>query len=187
MYWCEIWTIKKAECRRINTFELWCWRRLLRVSWIVSRLNQSILKEVNCEYSWKDWCCNWSSNILVTWYEETTHWKRPRSWERLKAEGEDSNRGWDGWNALLIHGHELGQILRDGEGKWSLTCCGTWDCKESDTAWQQNTNNMHLSQGQNISTEENLERGIEGRWETLEISSRKLKIRREHFMQRWAQ
>ena len=50
MYGCESWTIKKAECQRIDVSELWCWRRLLRVSWIV-RSNQSILKEINHEYS----------------------------------------------------------------------------------------------------------------------------------------
>ena len=51
MYSCEIWTIKKAECWRINTFELWCWRRLLRVPWTARRSNQSILKEISPEYS----------------------------------------------------------------------------------------------------------------------------------------
>ena len=51
MYGCEIWTIKKAECRRIDAFQLWCWRRLLRVPWIARRSNQSILKEISPEYS----------------------------------------------------------------------------------------------------------------------------------------
>ena len=51
MYECENWTIKKAECRRIDAFELWCWRRLLRVSWPARRSNQSILKEISPEYS----------------------------------------------------------------------------------------------------------------------------------------
>ena len=51
MYGCEIWTIKKAECCRIHVFELWCWRRLLRVPWTTKRSNQSILKEINPEYS----------------------------------------------------------------------------------------------------------------------------------------
>ena len=51
MYGCESWTIKKAECQRIDAFELWCWRRLLRVPWIARRSNQSILKEINLEYS----------------------------------------------------------------------------------------------------------------------------------------
>ena len=51
MYGCEIWTIRKAECQRINAFELWCWRRLLRVPWTARRSNQSILKEISPEYS----------------------------------------------------------------------------------------------------------------------------------------
>ena len=50
-YGCESWTLKKAECQRIDTFRLWCWRRLLRVPWTTRRLNQSILKEINPEYS----------------------------------------------------------------------------------------------------------------------------------------
>ena len=51
MYGCESWTIKKAECQRIDAFELWCWRRLLRVPWAARRSNQSILKEISPEYS----------------------------------------------------------------------------------------------------------------------------------------
>ena len=51
MHGCESWTIKKVECRRIDAFELWCWRRLLRVPWTARRSNQSILKEINPEYS----------------------------------------------------------------------------------------------------------------------------------------
>ena len=51
MYGCESWTIKKAECRRIDTFELWCWRKLSRVPWTAKRSNQSVLKEINPEYS----------------------------------------------------------------------------------------------------------------------------------------
>ena len=55
MYACESWTIKKAEHQRIDAFELWCWRRLVRVPWSARRSNQSILKEISPEYSWKDW------------------------------------------------------------------------------------------------------------------------------------
>ena len=51
MYGCESWTVKKAECQRIEAFELWCWRRLLRVPWTARRSNQSILKEISPEYS----------------------------------------------------------------------------------------------------------------------------------------
>ena len=74
MYGCESWTIKKAECQKIDAFELWCWRRLLRVPWTPRRSNQPILKEISHEYS-LDWC--WSSNTLATWCKEPTHWKRP--------------------------------------------------------------------------------------------------------------
>ena len=54
MYRCESRTIKKAECQRIDVFQLWCWRRLLKVPWTARRSNQSILKEINPEYSWED-------------------------------------------------------------------------------------------------------------------------------------
>ena len=94
----ESWTIQKAECRRIDAFELWCWRRLLRVPWTARRSNQLILKEISPNY-WKDWCWSWNSNTLATWWEELTPWKRPWWWERLKAGGEGDNREWDGWMA----------------------------------------------------------------------------------------
>ena len=101
MYGCESWTIKKTECQGIDTFELWCWIRLLRVPWTARRSNQSILKEISPEYSLTDWCWSWNSNILATWCKEVTHMKRPWCWERLKAGGEGDDRGWDGWMALL--------------------------------------------------------------------------------------
>ena len=101
MYGCESWTIKKTERRRIDGFELRCWRRLLRVRWTARRSNQSILKENSPEYSLKDWCWSLNSNSLATWCEELTHLKRPWCWERLKAGGEGDDRGWDGWMASL--------------------------------------------------------------------------------------
>ena len=94
MYECESWTIKKAECRRIDAFELWCWRRLLRVPWTARRSSQSIVKK-----SIKDWCWSWNYNTLATWCEELTHLKRPWCWERLRAGREGDTRGWDCWMA----------------------------------------------------------------------------------------
>ena len=79
------------------TFELWCWRRLLKVPWTERRSNQSILKEIKPEYSLERWC--WGSSTLATWRKEPTHWKRPWWWERLKAGGDGDDRGWDGWMA----------------------------------------------------------------------------------------
>ena len=97
MYGCESWTIKKAELWRIDTFELWCWRRLLRFPWNARRSNQSTLMEINPEIHWKGWCWSWNSNTLATYCEELTHWKRPSCKERLKVGGEGDDRGWDGW------------------------------------------------------------------------------------------
>ena len=99
MYGCESWTVKKAECWRVDAFELWCWRRLLRVPWTARRSNKSILKETSPGVHWKDWCWGWNSSTLATWCEELSHWKRPWCWEGLGAGGEGDNRGWDGWMA----------------------------------------------------------------------------------------
>ena len=96
---CESWTIKKPEHWRIDAFELWCWRRLLRVLWTARKSNQSILKKSVLNILWKDWWWSWNSNILATWCEELTHRKRLCCWERLRAGGEGDDRGWDGWKA----------------------------------------------------------------------------------------
>ena len=88
MYECESWTIKKSERWRIDAFELWCCRKLLRLPWTARRSNQSVLKEINPEYYFKDWCWSWSFSTLATWCEEPTYWKRPWCWGWLKAKGE---------------------------------------------------------------------------------------------------
>ena len=99
MYGCESWSIKQAECQRIDAFELWCCGRLLRVPWTARRSNQSILKEISPKYSLEGLMLKLKLNTLVTWCEELTCWKRPWCWERLRARGEGDNRGWDGWMA----------------------------------------------------------------------------------------
>ena len=99
VYGCDSWTIKKAEHRRIDAFELWYWRRLLRVSWTARRSNQSIQRKSVLGVHWKDWCWSWNSNTLATSCEELTHWKRPWCWEGLGAGGEGDDRGGDGWMA----------------------------------------------------------------------------------------
>ena len=91
--------IKKTERQKIDAFEQWCWRILLRVSWIARRSNQSVLKEIILNIHWKDWRWRWNSNTLATWCKELTHWIRPRCWERLKAGGEGDDRGWCAWMA----------------------------------------------------------------------------------------
>ena len=93
MYGCESWTVKNAEHWRIDAFELWCWRRLLRVPWTERRFNQSILKEISPGCSLEGLILK--LKLLATWCEELTHLKRSWCWERLKAGGEGDNRGWD--------------------------------------------------------------------------------------------
>ena len=76
MYGCESWIIKKAEHRRIDAFELWCWRRLLRVPWTARRSNQSILKEISLGCSLEGLMLKLKLQYLATLYELLTHWKR---------------------------------------------------------------------------------------------------------------
>ena len=100
IYGCERWTIKKAKPQRTDAFELWYWRRLLRVPWTTRRSNQSIPKEISPEYSLEGFDVEGETPIfLATWCKESTHLKRPCSWERLKAGEEEYNRAWDGWTA----------------------------------------------------------------------------------------
>ena len=77
MYGYDIWTIKKAKHRRMDAFELWCWRRLLRVPWTTRRCNQFILKEIRAEYWLEGLMMNLKLHKLATWCKELTYWKRP--------------------------------------------------------------------------------------------------------------
>ena len=78
MYGCDSWTIKKAEHQRIDAFVVWCWRRLLRVPWTARRSDQSILKEINPEYSWEGLMLKLKLQYFGNLIRETTHWKRPK-------------------------------------------------------------------------------------------------------------
>ena len=134
MYGRESWTIKKAEHQRIDAFELWCWRRLLRVPWTARRSKQSILKEISPEYLLEGRCWIWSSNALATWCEELAHWKRPwcrKDWRREEKGTTEYETG--GWHDRL-NGHEFEQA------QWSQTCCSQWGCRvwpdwETELSW----------------------------------------------------
>ena len=112
---CQSCTIKKAEGRRIDAFELWCWRRLLRVPWSARRSNQSILKEISPGCSMEGLMWSWNSNTLATWCGQLTHWKRPWCWERLGAGGEGDKRGGDGWMASPT---QWTQVLVNSRSWW---------------------------------------------------------------------
>ena len=140
---CESWTIKEAESQRIDAFKLWWYRRLLRVPWSARRSNQSILKEINPEYSLER---------LMLKFQYFGHlMQRANSLEKTDA-GKDWRQdekgmteyemvGWHHW----LDGHEFEQALGDGEGQGSLVCCSPWGCKESDMTelLNNNTCNTH--------------------------------------------
>ena len=121
MYECESWAIKKAECWRIDTFELWCWRRLLRVFWTEKRSNQSILKKISPEYSLEG---------LMLKLEYFGHlMRRTDSLEKTlmlgKIEGR-RRRGWDGWMASPTRWTWVWASSGVGDGQGSLVCCRPW-------------------------------------------------------------
>ena len=98
MYVCESWTIKKADCQRIDAFELWCWRRLLRVPWSARWSYQSILKEISPEYSSEGLTLKLKLQSFGHLMRRTNSFKKPWCWERLRT-GEGDDREWDGWLA----------------------------------------------------------------------------------------
>ena len=101
MYGCKSSTIKKAECQRIDDFKLCCWRRLFRVTWTARRLNQTILKEINPEYSVEGLMLKLKFQYFVHLMQRGNALERPWCWERLKAGGEGDDRERDGWMASL--------------------------------------------------------------------------------------
>ena len=130
IYGCESWTIKSAECWRIDAFELWCWRRLLRVPWTARRSNQSILKEIIPGVHWKDWCWSWNSNPLATTCKELTHGKDPdagKDWgQEEKGTTEDEITGWHHG----LDGRESEWTPGVGDGQGGLASCDSWGHKE---------------------------------------------------------
>ena len=98
IYGCESWTIKKTECRRIDAFELWCWRRLLRVPWTSRRSNQSILKEISPGCSLEGLMLKLKLQYFAHLMRRVDSLEKTWCWKRLRA-GEGSDSGWKGWMA----------------------------------------------------------------------------------------
>ena len=123
MYGCESWTIKKAECWRIYAFELWCWRRLLRVPWTASRSNQSILKEMSPEYSLEGLMLKrklqYFGHLMqgTNSLEKTLTGNVRKDWrQEEKGMTEDEMVGWHHW----FNGHKFEQVSGVGDGQGSL-------------------------------------------------------------------
>ena len=142
MYRYKSWTIKKAKGQRIDAFELWCWRRLLRVPWTVRRSNQSILKEISPERS--------SEGLrLKLKHQNFSHlMQRGNSLEKTlmlgKTEGK-RRRGWQRmrWWYHQLDEHDFEQTPGDGKGQGNLACCSPWGRKESDTTERLTNNYKH--------------------------------------------
>ena len=151
---CESWTRKKAEHQRTDAFKLWCWRRLLRVSWTARRSNQSILKEMNPEHSLEGLMLKLK---LILWPSYTKCWligKDPDSgkdWrQEEKGMTEDEIVGWHHW----LNGHEFEWTPGVGDGQGGLACFSPWGHKESDMTerlnwtelnWNALQSNFHFS------------------------------------------
>ena len=101
MYGCESWTIKKAEHWRIDAFELWCWRRLLRVPWSARRSNQSILKEISLGCSLEGLMLNLKLQSFVHMMRRTDPLEKTLMLGKMRAGEDEDDRGWDGWMASL--------------------------------------------------------------------------------------
>ena len=131
-YGWESWTIKKTEQQRIGVFELWCWRRLLRVPSIARRSNQSILKEMSPECSFKT---DAEAETPMLWAPDVKNWLIWKDYDAGKdwrQEEKGTTEGkMVGWHHQL-DGHEFEHALGVGDRQGSLACCSPWGCKESD-------------------------------------------------------
>ena len=133
MYGYESWTIKKAECKRIDAFELWCWIRLLRVSWTAQRSNQSILMELSSG-------CSLDALMLKLKLQYFGHlMQRADSFEKTLMLGKIEGRRRRGWQSITcldgitLNEHEFGLTPGVSDEQGGLVCCGSCGSKELDT------------------------------------------------------
>ena len=145
MYGWENWTVKKVECRRIDAFELWCWRRLLRVPWTARRSNQSILKEISPG-------CSLEGLMLklkpILWPPHVKSWligkdsDAGREWgQEEKGMTEDEMARWHHW----LDGCESEWTPVVGDGQGGLACWDSWGRKELDTTERPNWTELKIS------------------------------------------
>ena len=130
---CESWTIKKAECQRIDAFELWCWRRLLRVPWTARRSNQSILKEISPRCSLEGLMLKLKLQYFGHLMQRSDSLEKTLMLEKIEGRrrrGQQRTR-WSGWHHRP-NGHGFGWTLGFGDGQGGLVCCSSWGCKELD-------------------------------------------------------
>ena len=120
MYGCESWTLKKAECWRIDAFGLWCWIRLLRVPWTARRANQSILKEISPEYSLEGLMLKLKLQYSGHLIRRTDSLEKTLMLGKIEGIGEGDDRGWDGWMASHTQSHS------SHTQTWVWVSSGSW-------------------------------------------------------------
>ena len=152
MYGCENWTIEKAECWRIGAFELWCWKRLLRVPW-TARLKQSILKEISPAYSLEGLMLKLKIQYFGHLMPRTDSLEKDadagKDWgQEEKGTTEDEMVGW----RHQLNGHEFELAPGEAEGQGSLMCCSPWGYKESDMTERLKTELKRYSKLVNVTT-----------------------------------
>ena len=145
MYGCESWTIKKAEHWRMDAFELWCWRRLLRVPWTARRSSQSIVKEINTEYSLEGLMLKLKLQYFGHLMRRTDSLEKTLMQGKMKARGKGDDRGWEGWMASPT----VWTWVWASSGSWWRTgkpdMLQSMGRKESDMTWQLNNHHHHAS------------------------------------------
>ena len=161
MYGCESWSIKKAEHRIIDAFELWCWRRLLRVPWTARRSNQSTLKEISPEYSLEGLMLKLKLQYFGHLMRRTDSLEKTLMLGKIegkrKREWQDEMVGWH----HRIDGYEFEQALEVGDGQGSLACCSPWGCKQLDTTeWLNWTEPIFQAWGNRFGWQEELQSDI---------------------------
>ena len=129
----ESWTVEKAECQRIDAFELWCWRRLLRVPWTARRSKQSFLKEISPGISWEGMMLKLKLQYFGHLMRRVDSLEKTlmlgKDWgQEEKGTTEDEMAGWHHW----LDGRESEWTLGVGDGQGGLACCDSWGLKESD-------------------------------------------------------
>ena len=124
MYRCESWTVKKAEHRRIDAFELWCWRDSWESLGLQGDPTSPFWRRSALGFLWREWCWGWNSSTLATSCEELTHWKRLWCWKGAGGGGDD--RGWDGWMASPTQWTWVCVNSRSWWWQGGLACCDSW-------------------------------------------------------------